>query len=61
MAESTTTESNLGRVPATAQVAAAFQAQSAALKNQLRNFSSLSDIVAVFLTFVCQNFSTAAA
>ena len=61
MAESTTTESNPGRVPATPQIAAAFQAQSAILKNQLRNFSSRSDVVAVFLKFVCQNFSTAAA
>lgn len=61
MAESTTTESNPGRVPATPQIAAAFQTQSAILKNQLRNFSSRSDVVAVFLKFVCQNFSTAAA
>ena len=61
MAESTTTESNPGRMPATRQIAAAFEAQSTALKNQLRNFSSRSDVVAVLLKFVSQNFSTAAA
>ena len=61
MAESTTTESNPGPMHATPQIAAAFQAQSTTLKNQLRNFSSRSDVVAVLLKFVSQNFSTAAA
>lgn len=61
MAESTTTESNPGPMHATPQIAAAFQAQSTALQNQLRNFSSRSDVVAVLLKFVSQNFSTAAA
>ena len=40
---------------------AAFSAQTAGLKNQLRNFSSRSDVVAVLLKFVSQTFSTAAA
>ncbi len=40
---------------------AAFLAQTTALKNQLRNFSSRSDVVAVLLKFVSQTFSTAAA
>ena len=40
---------------------AAFSAQTTVLKNQLRNFSSRSDVVAVLLKFVSQNFSTAAA
>ncbi len=40
---------------------AAFSAQAATLKSQLRNFSSRSDIVAVLLKFVSQTFSTAAA
>ena len=40
---------------------AAFSAQAAGLKSQLRNFSSRSDVVAVLLKFVSQTFATAAA
>ena len=40
---------------------AAFSGQATALKNQLRNFSSRSDVVAVLLKSVSQTFSAAAA
>jgi biotin carboxyl carrier protein len=40
---------------------AAFSVQTTALKNQLRNFSSRSDVVGVLLKFVSQTFSAAAA
>lgn len=39
----------------------AFSVQTTALKNQLRNFSSRSDVVGVLLKFVSQTFSAAAA
>ena len=61
MVESTTTESSPAKTPATSPMTAAFSAQTAGLKNQLRNFSSRSDVVAVLLKFVSQTFSTAAA
>ena len=61
MADSTTTESSPLRTSATSPLTAAFSAQAATLKSQLRNFSSRSDVVAVLLKCVSQTFSTAAA
>ena len=61
MADSTTTESSPRNAPTTSPLTAAFSAQEASLKSQLRNFSSRSDVVAVLLKFVSQTFSTAAA
>lgn len=61
MVESTTTESSPLRSSATPPLSAAFLAQVAGLRSQLRNFSSRSDVVAVLLKFVSQTFSTAAA
>ncbi|MFO1002761.1 MAG: HlyD family efflux transporter periplasmic adaptor subunit [Planctomycetaceae bacterium] len=61
MVESTTSESSPAKTPATSVMSAAFSVQAASLKNQLRHFSSRSDVVAVLLKFVSQTFSTAAA
>ena len=49
------------RTAATSPLTAAFSAQAASLKSQLRNFSSRCDVVSVLLKFVSQTFTTAAA
>jgi hypothetical protein len=61
MAESATTEVSPARTPVRSPTTAEFSVQTATLRNQLRNFSSRSDVVAVLLKVVCQTFSTAAA
>lgn len=59
MAEATTAESGPILTSNSRPLTAALSTQVAALRSQIRNFSSRSDVVAVLLKFVSQTFATA--